>query len=233
MRILVINPNASEEMTSSIRSVLEGIKRSDTEVTVVRTEGAPTTIQSESDVAESTPRMLDIVRRANLEGYDAVVIACFSDPGLSAAREESDVLVLGIQETTLHMAAMLGHKFTILTPLSARIASKEQDVRRFKAEAALASVRALGMTVAETEADPVRTKAQILRVARDAMEEDGAEVIVLGCAGMVGYAEDVEKELGLVVLDPTTVAFKVGEALVDAGIRHAKTGLYATPLRVC
>ena len=233
MRILVINPNASEEMTSSIRSVLEGIKRPDTEVTVVRTEGAPATIQSESDVAESTLRMLDIVRRANLEGYDAVVIACFSDPGLSAAREESDVLVLGIQETTLHMAAMLGHKFTILTPLSARIASKEQDVRRFKAEAALASVRALGMTVAETEADPVRTKAQILRVARDAMEEDGAEVIVLGCAGMVGYAEDVEKELGLVVLDPTTVAFKVGEALVDAGIRHAKTGLYATPLRVC
>ena len=231
MKILVINPNASEEMTSSIRSVLEGIKRPDTEVTVVRTEGAPSAIQSESDVAESTPRMLEIVRRANREGYDAVLVACFSDPGLSAAREESEILVLGIQETTLHVAAMLGHKFTVLTPLAARIASKEQDVRRFKAEAALASVRALGMTVAETEADPVRTKAQILRVAREAMELDGAEVIVLGCAGMVGYAKDVEKELGLVVLDPTTVAFKVGEALVDARIRHAKTGLYATPLR--
>lgn len=229
MKILVINPNSSIDMTASIRIYLEEVKRPDTDLTVVRIEEAPPAIQSAQDGALAVPFLLDKVRWANREGFDAVVLACFSDPGLEAAREVSDILVLGIQETTLHIASCLGHKYTILTPLSKRIASKEQDIRRFKAEAACASVRALDMTVAETEAEPERTKKRILEVARAASEEDGAEVFVLGCAGMVGYADDVERELGLVVLDPTTVAFKVAEALVEAGIRHSKRGLYAQP----
>jgi len=229
MNILVINPNSSEEMTRSIRAVLERVKRSDTNLEVVRTEGAPPAIQSAADAALATPHVLKLVREANKHGVDAIVLACFSDPGLEPARELSDVLVLGIQETTLHIAATLGHKYTILTPLAKRIASKEQDVRRFKAEPACASVRALGMTVPETEADPKRTKERILAVARDAIEKDGAEVLVLGCAGMVGYAADVEDELGIVVLDPTSVAFKTAEALADLNVRHCKRGLYAPP----
>ena len=229
MRILVINPNSSVEMTQSIREVLERIRRDDTETDVIRTEGAPVAIQSAKDAALAIPHVLELVRKGNANGVDAIVLACFSDPGLEAARELSDALVLGIQETTLHIAAMLGHKYTILTPLAKRIASKEQDVRRFRAESACASVRALGMTVPETEADPTRAKARILAVAREAIEQDGAEVVVLGCAGMVGYAEDVERELEIVVLDPTTIAFKVAEALIDAGIRHSKRGLYAMP----
>lgn len=229
MNILVVNPNSSAEMTESIRSSLDTRKRSDTELTVVRTEGAPPAIQSAADIAASVPRMIQLIREANGQGYDAIVVACFSDPGLEAAREVSDALVLGIQETTVHVASMLGHKYTILTPLASRIASKEQDVRRFKAEAAMASVRALGMTVTETEADPVRTKARALEVARQAVEQDGAEVLILGCAGMTGYAEDIERDLGILVLDPTTVTLKIAEALVDVGVRHSKLGLYATP----
>ena len=227
MRIMVINPNSSQEMTDSICEVLERVKRSDTELTVVRTVGAPAAIQSASDIAQAVPPMLELVRKANKEGYDAVILACFSDPGLEAAREQSDILVMGIEETALHVAAMLGHKYTILTPLSKRIPSKEQDVRRFKAESAMASVRALDLTVTETEANPELTKARILEVARKAVEEDGAEVIVLGCAGMTGYANDVEQQLGVVVLDPTTVTLKVCEGLIDAGLRHCKRALYA------
>jgi hypothetical protein len=127
-----------QEMTASIREVLEGVKRSDTELTVVRTVGAPPAIQSASDIAQAVPPMLELVGKANDEGYDAVILACFSDPGLEAARKQSDILVMGIEETTLHVATMLGHKYTIPTPLSKRIPSKEQDVRRFKAESAMA-----------------------------------------------------------------------------------------------
>ena len=227
MRIMVINPNSSQEMTQSIREVLEGVKRSDTELTVVRTMGAPPAIQSASDIAQAVPPMLELVGKANDEGYDAVILACFSDPGLEAAREQSDILVMGIEETTLHVAAMLGHKYTILTPLSKRIPSKEQDVRRFKAESAMASVRALDLTVTETEANPSRTKARILEVATRAVKEDGAEVIVLGCAGMTGYANGVEQQLGVVVLDPTTVTLKVCEGLIDIDLHHCKRALYA------
>jgi len=228
MRIMIINPNSSEEMTGHIRSELERIKRNDTEVRVIATVGAPPAIESASDITQAVPPMLKLARQANEEHYDAVIIACFSDPGLQAAREVSDILVLGIEETTLHVAAMLGHRFTILTPLEKRIPAKEREVCRYGLESALASVRALGLTVSETDANPERTKIRILEVARKAVEEDGAEVILLGCAGMTGYAKDVEEELGVVVLDPTTVAFKVCEGLIDVGLRHSKRALYAT-----
>jgi allantoin racemase len=229
MRIMVINPNSSTPMTDHIRTELERVKRQDTEVTVITNEGAPPAIQSAMDEAASVPPLLERVLRANQEAFDAVILACFSDPGLHAAREASQILVLGIEETTLHIAAMMGHRFTILTPLASRIPSKVENVKRCGLSEYLSSVRALGMTVAETEADPDRTKAQILNVSRNAMNQDGAEVIVLGCAGMVGYARDVETELGLVVLDPTTVTLKVCEGLVDAGVRHCRNGLYASP----
>jgi len=229
MKIMVINPNTSQSMTGHLRRELELIKRPDTELTVVCPEEGPVTIESAYDEAHAIPPTLKLVERANREGYDAVILACFSDPGLEAARELSDILVMGIMEASLHAAAFLGAKFTILTPLATRIPHKEKDVRRFKLEHHLASVRALGMTVAETDADSVRTQARILEVARQAAEQDGAEVVILGCAGMVGYAEAVSRELGLAVVDPSSVALKLTEAMVDAGLRHSKRALYAKP----
>jgi len=229
MNILVINPNSSTEMTDHLRVVLTGIKRVDTNLTVVPTKGAPAAIESACDVASATIPMLELIRKANEEDHHAIILACFADPGLEAAREVSNALVLGIQQTSLHVAAMLGHRFTVLTMTSSRVPAKEQDIRRFKLESSLASVRPLGLSVAEIEAQPERTEEQIRRVSRLAVEEDGAEVIVLGCAGMAGYARDVERELGIVVLDPSAVTLKVCEALLDLGVRQSKKGLYATP----
>ena len=231
MKIMVINPNSSREMTSQIEQVLSRIKRPETDLTVVQVEDAPPAIESDADVAQAVPGVLRLVRRANDEGYDAVIIACFSDPGLGAAREVSEILVLGIQETSLHVAAMLGHLFTVLTPLAHRVPKKEREVRRLGLAESLASVRALGLTVTETEAEPERTKARILDVARTAVEQDGAEVLVLGCAGMTGYAEEIQKKLGVVVIDPTSVTLKVAEGLVETKLRHSKRGLYTRPAR--
>jgi len=87
----------------------------------------------------------------------------------------------------------------------------------------------LDMSVAEMDAKPEEAKARILAVAREAVAEHGTEVIILGCAGLAGYAEDVERELGVVVLDPSSVALKVAEALVDLGLRHSKIARFAPP----
>ncbi len=229
MRIFVINPNTSESMTDHIRRELEEIKRSDTELTVVNPEHGPVSIESAYDEALAGPPTLELVRRANEEGYDAIVLACFSDPSLDAAKEISDVPVIGIEEATLHMAAMLGHKFSIMTSLSSRIPTRDLHVRLHGLESAFASAPALNMPVLEMDANPEKAKARILELARQAVQEDGAEVIVLGCAGLAGYAEDIERELGAVVLDPTSVAFKIAEAMADLGLRHSKTGRFAVP----
>jgi allantoin racemase len=229
MKIMVINPNTSGSMTDHLRTELVKIKREDTELTVTCPKTGPVSIESAFDEALAVPPTLELVKKANSEGYDAVILACFSDPGIEAAKEISTIPVVGIQEATLHVAAMLGYKFTILTPLKQRVPHKHKEVRRYRLEQSLASVRPLGLTVAETDADPARTKKRILEVSRLAAEEDGAEVMVLGCAGMVGYAEEVERELGLVVLDPSSVALKICEALVDAGLVHSKLAMFATP----
>ncbi|MEM3484633.1 MAG: aspartate/glutamate racemase family protein [Candidatus Methanomethyliaceae archaeon] len=225
MRILVINPNSSKRMTELIEQRLVKIKHPNTECVVVRNEDAPEGVESDVDIARVVPGVLRWVQQANGEGYDAIIIACFSDPGLTAAREISRCLVLGIEETSLHIACILGQKFTVLTPLPQRRLKKEHEVRCLGLAERLASVRALGISVAETGSDPERTRGRLLEVGRQAVMEDGAEVLILGCAGMVGYADLLEKELGVTVIDPTSVTFKVAEVMVELGLRHSKGAL--------
>ncbi len=229
MRIFVINPNTSESVTEHIRRELEKIKRPATELIVVNPEHGPVSIESVYDETLAGPPTLELVRRANEEGYDVIVLACFSDPALDAAKEVSDIPVVGIEEVTLHVAAMLGHKFSITTAFSNRVPTRELHARLRGVESAYASTLVLNISVLEMDADPEKAKARILELGRKAVEEDGTEVIVLGCAGLAGYAMDIERELGVVVLDPTSVAFKVAEAIADLGLRHSKVGRFARP----
>jgi allantoin racemase len=229
MRILVVNPNTSESMTEHIRQELEKIKRPNTELTVVNPEHGPVSIESAYDEALAGPPTLELVRQGNEEGYDAIVLACFSDPSLDAAREISDIPVVGIEEATMHIAAMLGHKFSVTTAFPNRLPTRELHARLRGVESAYASTLVMNMSVLDMDAHPEEAKARIRELARKAVEEDGAEVIVLGCAGLAGYAEDVERELGVVVLDPTAVAFKIAEAIADLGLRHSKVGRFARP----
>jgi len=229
MKIMVINPNTSQSMTDHLRLELDRIKRPDTQLTVVCPTKGPETIESAYEEAYAIPPTLELVKKANQEGYDAVILACFSDPGLEPAKEISQIPVVGIEESTLHMAAMLGAKFCILTPKKERIASKKTHVHKHGLDYFLASVRSLDLSVAETDAEPEKTKRRVFEVAQKAVEEDGAEVIILGCAGMAGYAEEIEKKLRVKVLDPSAVALKVAEAMVDLRLTQSKRGLFATP----
>ncbi|MCJ7667080.1 MAG: aspartate/glutamate racemase family protein [Anaerolineae bacterium] len=232
MKVLVINPNTSESMTQHIRRELEKIKSPHTVLEVKNLSEGPSAIQSAYDAALAAPYVVEMVKKANEEGYDAVIIACFSDPGIDAAKEVSQILVLGIAEAAFHIAALLGYKFCIMTPLKTRIPSKEEHVRRLGLGKLLASVRAMNMTVLETDANPDETKTAVLEIGKRAIEEDGVEVIILGCAGMAGYSEELAKQLGVPVLDPTSVALKVAEAMVDLGLTHSKIGLFSRPLSI-
>jgi len=229
MRIFVINPNTSESVTTHIRQELEKIKRPDTELMVVNPEHGPVSIESAYDEVLAGPPTLEQVRRANKEGYDAVILACFSDPALDAAKEISEIPVIGIEEATMHIATMLGHKFSITTAFRNRVPTRDLHARLRGVESAFASTLVLDMSVLEMDANPAKAKARILELARQAVEKDGVEVIILGCAGLAGYAQDVERELGIVVLDPTSVALKIAEAIVDLGLRHSKSGRFAQP----
>lgn len=229
----MINPNTTVEMTKQIERELNRLKGDDTVLEVTNPSSGPGAVASNYDEIVAGFELLRMVQAAEDDGYDAIIIACFSDPAIVAAKELCDIPVVGIAEASMHMACMLGSKFTILTTSRKRIPSKALYVRYNGLESRLASVRALGVSVVETSHEPGKTKEAILNVAREAIEEDGAEVIILGCAGMAGYGKELEEELGVPVLDPNAVALKMAEAMVDLGLKPSKAGLFAHPPALC
>ncbi len=124
---------------------------------------------------------------------------------------------------------MLGHRFTVLTARCQRVPAKIDHVAHLGLSDRLASVRALEMGVLEMDADPVQAKARILEVGRAAVEQDAAEVLVLGCAGLAGYGHELTRALAVTIIDPATVALKMAELLVELKLTHSKRGIYARP----
>jgi len=229
MRILIINPNTSGSMTDKIRRVAEGAKREDAQVTVVNAGCGPNTIGSSYDEAYAIGPTIDRVKEGVDEGYDTIILACFCEVGVEAAREISPVPVFGLEEITLTTAINLGDKFGVMTEKRPRVAMKKRHVRRYGLLERMASVRPLGLSVAELDREPEKTKAAGMALARRMVEEDGAEVIIMGCAAMAGYSDEIEQELGVPVLDPLVVALKITEAVVDMRQTHSRVGLYAPP----
>jgi len=230
MKILVININTSEAITDKMRGVIEGVKRPDTHVDVICPTKGPDTIDSSFDEAYAVPPTLELVKQANQDGYDAILLGCFCDAGVEAAREISESPVIAMEEATFSVALTLGNKFGLLTEKRPRIAMKERHVRRAGLLQRLASIRALGLSTADLAAQPEETKRRGIELARRMVEEDGAEVIIMGCAAMAGYNDVLQAELGVPVLDPTVVSFKFAEMIADTGVSHSRVGLYHPPL---
>jgi allantoin racemase len=230
MRILVLNPNTSAAVTARIRGVVDRLKHPDSDVTVAQIAHGPRVLESSYDEALAIPHVLEAVTNANAQGFDAIIIAAFCDPGLDAAREISSIPVYGLEETTCAAALLLGNRFGILTEHAHKVAVKQQHIRRHGLEQRFASVRPIGMGVEAIAAEPERVKRVGIEVARRMVEEDGAEVIVLGCASMAGHGAALEQALNVPVLDPIAVTLKIAEGLTAIGVRHSKRGLYATPV---
>ncbi len=229
MNILVLNPNTSAAVTERIAGVIHRIARPETHAIVQRIAHGPEVLESAFDESLAVPHVIDAVREATATGVHAVILAAFCDPGLDAVREISTIPVYGLEETTFAVALLLGNKFGILTERKHKTAVKMQHVRKHGLESRFASVRPLDMGVADIASDPDRVKRVGLDVARRMVEEDGAEVIIMGCASMAGYSEDLQRELSVPVLDPIAVTFKVVEGLTEIGVVHSKRGLFATP----
>ena len=229
MKILVINPNTSTLVTEKVANKIRQIARPDVQADVIQIEHGPESLESYYDESLATPYTIQAVKKANEDGYDAIILAAFCDPGLEALKEISSVPVYGIEETSFSVALLLGHKFSILTEKQHKTSAKTQHVRKYGLESRFASVRALGMGVVEIAEKPEKVKESGMALARKMIQEDGAEVIIMGCASMAGYSDDLEKELGIPVIDPIAATYKVVEGLTDIRVSLSKIGLYARP----
>jgi len=220
LKIFLINPNSDPGMTEAILRSAEAYARDDFEVVCRRNPEAPRFIETYEDEIRTAPGMIKMVRE-NQGEFDAFVVACHCDPNLDALKEVSQKPVVGIGEASMRLAAMLGHRFSVISAGRHSIPNKQALVRKYHMEGLLASVRCPVRDLMDTPEEE-----QMLDAARSALRDDGAEVIVLGCAGQAGMDARLHRELGAPVLDGVACALIVASGLVRAGLAISKVRRY-------
>ena len=201
------------------------------EVEVWSLTDGPPSIESAYEAALVVPELTRAVVRAEGEGFDAMIVGCFSDPGLDALRELVAIPVIGPGSSAVHLAAQLGTRFTIISPLGGGDGRVMARLRALGLADKFASVRGIGMSVLDLARDREVVLERVSEVARAAAREDGADVFVLGCMsmGFVGVTDDVSKRIELPVVNPVMAALKTAEMVVAMGLSHSKAAYPIPP----
>jgi len=220
MKILIINPNSDPGMTATIEQAARGYAGDDFSVACLPTPGAPVFIDSYGDEMLAAPGMAELVR-SHENQVDGFVVACMDDPNLDAVKEMTAKPVVGIAEAAMKVASMIGHRFSIIGTSRAGVANHELLARKYHLQDALASVRYPPDSAATLEDEE-----QFLLAAQRAVDEDLAEVIVLGCAGLADMARRLAIRLGVPVLDGVVCGVMLAAGMVRAGIATSKAGRY-------
>ncbi len=225
MRILLVNPNSTRAMTDQMARAARRVVRSDTEIIATNPAHTPTSIQGYLDVANCLPGLIEHVR--GHENFDAVVVGCFDDTGVEALRCITSAPVIGIGEAAYHAASMISPKFGVVTTLSRSVAGLEANLLRYGFDRRCVCVRASDVPVLELERGDESTLDRIRSEIDAAIHQDGAEAIVLGCAGMTDMMQMLATEFQVPVIDGVTCGVAMAEALVAAGMQTSKAKTYS------
>ena len=203
-RITIINPNSSEAVTKSIDEAVDPLRWSDGPVIDCLTlkEGPPG-IETQCHVDGVVAPLSDLIRKEDAT-TDSFVIACFSDPGLHSAREITSSSVFGIAESAYSMALNLGEKFGVIAILPGSVIRQQRYIRQMGLSQRYAASLALNTGVGGLESDAAGD--QLLAAGRVLIDTHGADVLILGCAGMARFRQGIATELNVPVIDPCQAA---------------------------
>jgi allantoin racemase len=182
LMIVLINPNSTEAMT---QAMVETASKAGVALEGWTSVDGPAAIQGPDDGAACIPPLLALVRKASDAGAKAIIIGCFDDTGLDAARKIAICPVIGIGQAAYHMAVLEGERFSVVTTLAVSVPILEDNIHTYGFTSKLARVRACGVPVLDLETDPVGTAPAVVGEIKRAVAEDKVDVVVLGCAGMV------------------------------------------------
>jgi allantoin racemase len=186
----------------------------------------PRSIESMWEEYLSVPGLLESVVELEREGFDAVIPGCFGDPGIDGARELVTIPVLGPGATSMVVAANIGHRFSIVTVLENVVRPLENLAMLTGVGSKLASVRQIGIPVLELNSDPDRTFSRLIDVSREVIEQDRADVLVLGCGTLSFRAAELQDAVGVPVINPLQVTLKMAES---SGLSHSKRSYPVPP----
>jgi Asp/Glu/hydantoin racemase len=217
-QILVVNPNSTDAVTDAIDAALQPWRMAGgPAIECVTLADGPPGIETQAHVEQVVAPVCRLVRAR--EDVGAFVIACFSDPGLHAAREATVRPVLGIAECGLLSALTQGERFGIIAILETSLPRHARYVRQLGLASRFAGEVPLGLGVVEL-ADAARTFERMVEAGGRLRDDHGADVLVLGCAGMAQYRKGLAEALGIPVVDPTQAAV----TMAIGAVRQAHEG---------
>ncbi len=228
MKLLVVNPNTSASMTAAIGAAARDIAAPGTQVVAVNPAFGPLSIEGQYDEAIAAAGVAQVVREHG--DHDAVVLACFGDPGLDAAREATAAPVLGIAEAAFHAASFLATGFSVVTTMTRTCVIAERLVMRYGFERCCRGIHGTDIAVLDLDDPATGALEKIEAAARQALERDRSGAIVLGCAGMAALCRTLQRRLQVPVIDGVAAAVKFAEGLVALGLTTSQRGDYARPL---
>jgi len=203
-QILVINPNSNEAVTEGMAKELKSFNFSDgPEIICMSLDQGPFGIESQADVESVKLPLRDIVSDHN--EIDAFVIACYSDPGLQVCREATKKPVFGIQECGILAAMSQGDRFGVIALQERSVRRHLLYLRQMGVMGRFVKERAANLSVEEC-ASGTKTFDKLCNVAQQLRDEDKADTIILGCAGMASHRSTLESKIGLPVIDPVQAA---------------------------
>ncbi len=215
--LVVINPNSSQTVTDGIDRAIDPMRAFGVPIRCLTLAEGPPGIESQRQADLTIAPMLTLAAaQDDAAGY---VIACFGDPGLHALRDQTTLPVVGIQEAAVMTALTLGQRFGVIAILPASI---PRHLRAFGAMGVLnrlAGDRALGLGVADL-ADDDKSLDAMIATGKRLRDEDGANVLIMGCAGMARYRAPLEEATGLPVVEPTQAAVSMALGQICLGLSH-------------
>jgi allantoin racemase len=212
-RILVINPNSTEAVTRGIDEACEPLRMTGGPgIDCVTLKEGPPGVETQQHVDGVVAPLINLVRSREKD-YDAFVIACYSDPGLHSVREVTKKPVLGISECGIFTALTLGQKFGVIAILKQSIARHLRYVGALGVSQRLAGELPVGLPVTELS-DEKKTFGRMVDVGKALRDTHGADVVVMGCAGMARYRKPLQDEIGIPVVEPTQAAVAMAIARV-------------------
>lgn len=215
-RILVINPNSTEAVTRGIDEAVEPLRiEGGPAIDCVTLKEGPPGIETQQHVDSVVAPMLKLIR-AQEKDSAAFVIACYSDPGLHSLREATRKPVLGISECGILTALTLGQKFGVIAILKQSIPRHLRYVAALGVSERLAGELPVGLGVTELS-DEAKTFGRMVAVGKALRDQHGADVIVMGCAGMARYRKPLQDSIGIPVVEPTqaAVAMAIGRVRLN------------------
>lgn len=217
-RILVINPNSTEAVTRGIDEAMASLRMSGgPAIDCVTLAEGPPGIEMQQHVDGVVAPMLKLVREKEA-AYAAFVIACYSDPGLFSVREATPKPVLGISECGILAALTLGQRFGVIAILQKSIPRHLRYMGALGVLDRFAGELPVGLGVTELS-DEKKTFGRMVQTGRALRETHGADVLVMGCAGMARYRKPLQDEVGIPVVEPTQAA--VGMAITRVQLNWA------------